>query len=119
MDPCRRRMAVTGLSPREGGSVAAGLEAVQPFLDVCRTPANLAGADVIGAGEAAFAHPAVDSRAGFEAGDIEHIGDGQELVLMRRHGVVLSFTGMLDVPPGGAERYSVPHSRKFMHRQSA
>src|SRR3546814_11947065 len=99
--------------------LAAGLKAIQPFLDIARTPANLAGADVVGAGEVTFAHAAIDGRARLEAGDVEHVGDGQKLVLIRRNCVVLSFTGMLDVPPGTVERYSVPHSREFMHRQPA
>src|SRR3546814_5039208 len=103
---------------REAGSVAAGLKAIQPFLDIARTPANLAGADVVGAGEVTFAHAAIDGRARLEAGDVEHVGDGQKLVLIRRHCVVLSFTGMLDVPPGSVERYSVPHSREFIDRKS-
>src|SRR3546814_14567093 len=75
--------------------VAAGLKAIQPFLDIARTPANLAGADVVGAGEVTFAHAAIDGRARLEAGDVEHVGDGQKLVLIRRHCVVLSFSGML------------------------
>lgn len=59
----------------------------------------------------------IQSGARFEAGDVEHVSYGQELVPVRRHCVVLSFVGMQDVANRGVSVNSVPHSRKFMHRQ--
>lgn len=99
--------------------VATGLEAVQPVLDVARAPPYFAPADMTGAWECAAARATIQSGARFESGDAEHVGYGQELIPVRRHGVVLSLVGMQDVANRGVGVNSVPHSRKFMHRQSA
>lgn len=92
-----------------------GLEAVQPILDITRTPSNLARANMARAGEAAVSCAAIERRSGFEAGDIQHVSDGQQLVSVGWHVVVLSLAGVQDVPTGGVRRYSVPHSWKFTH----
>ena len=98
-------------------SVATGLKAVQPIFHIARAPAYLACANMAGAREAAISRPAIKRRPRFEASDVEHVSDRQELVSMGRHGVVLSFVGMQDVSLGGVESYSVRHSRKFMERK--
>lgn len=66
-------------------SVAAGLKAVQPVLDIARFPSDLARADVAGTGKAAVAGAAIESGSGFEACDVEHVHDSQKLVSIRGH----------------------------------
>ena len=57
-------------------SVATGLEAVQPVLDVTGTPAYLACADMAGAGKVAAARTAIKRRARLEPGDVQDVSDG-------------------------------------------
>ena len=78
-------------------SVATGLKAVQPIFHIARTPAYLARANMAGARKAAVSRPAIERRPRLEASDVEHVSHRQELVSMRRHGVVLAFVGMKDV----------------------
>jgi hypothetical protein len=99
------------------GSVAAGLEAAQPILDVAGPPADFASANMAGAWKVTAARAAIKGRAGLEASDIEHVSDGEKLVSIRGHRVVLSFVGMQDVALRGFGSYSVPHSRNFIERQ--
>ena len=99
------------------GSVATGLEAAQPILDVARPPADFASADATRARKVSAARAAIQGRARLEAGDVEHVSDGEKLISIRRHKVVLSFVGMQDVTLRGVGRYSVPHSRNFIERQ--
>jgi hypothetical protein len=66
----------------ELGLVAAGLEAGQPVLDVTRPPPDFASADAARAGEVTAACAAIQRRARFEAGDVEHVSNGQELISM-------------------------------------
>ncbi len=73
------------------GLVAAGREAVQPVFDVARPPADFASANVARAGEVAAACASVKRCARFEAGDVEHVSNCQELISIGVHGVVLSF----------------------------
>ena len=63
--------------------VAAGLEAGQPVLDVTRPPPNLASANAARAGEVTASCAAIQRRARFEASDVEHVSNGQELVSIR------------------------------------
>ena len=64
------------------GLVAAGLEAVQPVLDVARPPPDFASANAARAGEVAASRAAIQRRARFEAGDVEHVSDSQQLISM-------------------------------------
>lgn len=73
------------------GLVAAGLETIQPVFDVARPPTDFASADTARAGEVAASSAAIQRRARFEAGDVEHVIDGEELVSIGWHGDVLSF----------------------------
>ena len=73
------------------GLVAAGLEAVQPVLDVARPPPDFASADAARAGEVAAACASVQRCARFEAGDVKHVSNCQELISIGVHGVVISF----------------------------
>ena len=67
-------------------SVATGLKAVQPIFHIARAPAYLARANMAGARETAISRPAIQSRARFEAGNVEDVGDGQELLPVGGHG---------------------------------
>ena len=71
------------------GLVAAGREAVQPVLDVARPPPDFASADAARAGEVATARASIQRRARFEACDVKHVSNCQELISIGVHGVVL------------------------------
>jgi len=55
--------------------VAAGLEAVQPVLNVTRPPPDFARTNAARAGEVAASRAAIEGRARFKARDVEHIRD--------------------------------------------
>jgi hypothetical protein len=66
--------------------------------------------------EGPIAGTAIERGAGFEAGDVEHVSDGEKLLAIRNHGGVLSFVGMQGVPSYCLVIDSGAGSRKFMER---
>ncbi len=73
------------------GLVAAGLETIQPVFDVARPPPDFASADAARAREVTASRAPIQRCARFEAGDVEHVIDGEELISIGWHGDVLSF----------------------------
>jgi hypothetical protein len=56
--------------------VAAGLEAIQPVLNIAGAPADFARTNVARAWEVAAARAAIQGGSRFEASDVKHVGDG-------------------------------------------